>query len=150
MVDSEFDQLSKTFFKLSTIVLDDIFQPSSRSIYVHMHHQSPDSWQHKSISYKLTHQSSHLEIWAKFAHTAQLLSPDKETNRYRNQSHTQKCQQTCCPRYTKVMEHRGGEQREACASKAPEERIGRNGRVGVHHVHIDDVAQALNEDHEDS
>ena len=48
------------------------------------------------------------------------------------------------------MEHRGGEQREACASKGPEERIGRNGRVGMHHVHIDDVTQALNEDHENS
>jgi hypothetical protein len=35
MVDSEFDQLSKTFFKLSTIVLDDIFS-TKQFLYLSM------------------------------------------------------------------------------------------------------------------
>jgi hypothetical protein len=91
-----------------------------------------------------------LEIRTELAQTSQLLSPDKEANRHRDQSHTQKGQQASCPWHTKVMKHSGREQWEACTSHGPEERVGRNSRVSMHHVHIDDVAQALNEDHEDS
>lgn len=45
------------------------------------------------------------------------------------------------------MKHRSCEQWESRSYKRPRKRIRRDGRVGIHLVHIDDIIETLQEDH---
>ena len=82
------------------------------------------------------------------APTPNLASPDIKHHRYGYHGDGQKAQQTTCPVDAQSMVHGYGEQREACAEEATHERIRRDSRVGHFQIHVDDVLEALDENHE--
>lgn len=90
------------------------------------------------------------ELRRELAHRTDLLPVDEEQNRDRDHRRRDEPQQTRSPLDAQLVEHLDREQREPTAHAAPHERVGRDGRVREHQVHVDDVVEPLHEDDQDA
>lgn len=86
------------------------------------------------------------ELRSELAHRTDLLPVDEEQDRDRDHRSGDEPQQARGPVDAQPAEHLDREQRERAAETAPHERVGRDGRVGEHQVHVDDVVEPLHED----
>lgn len=94
--------------------------------------------------------TNRLSTGTEFAQLSDLLSVDKEKNWNREQSSGKEAQQTHSPWNSKIVEHARRKHGKSSSKPASEESVGRNGRVCVHGVAVDDVVQSLQEDKEDT
>ena len=78
-----------------------------------------------------------------------LLPIDKEQNRHGEHGQGDERQYRRRPRDPQIIIHRRREQGEARPRERPNECVCRDGAIGIHQVHIDDVVEPLHEDDQD-
>lgn len=86
----------------------------------------------------------------KFTNFPNLAPKKEEANWGWDHRHTQKSQQTGRPVHTQLAKHRRSEQRKPASSQRPNERISSDCTIRIHQVHVNDVVQSLQENHQNA
>jgi len=115
------------------------FARRTRKYQAYLRHANPYFFESKF------HRRFGLELRGEAAHGANLCSVEKEKNRNRNHRNCDETQNTRSPVDAQLVIHLSREQGECSAQSRSNQGVRGDGTVGVHHVHIDDVIQALHE-----